>query len=42
MNAPVNTRMRKNLEAAIIALKRPFLNDQLDSNQLILFRNGVT
>ena len=42
MNAPSNRQKRKNLEAALIALKRPSLNDQLDSNKLILFRNGVT
>ena len=42
LNAPGNTRIRKNLEAALIALKRPTLNDQLDSKRLILFRNGVT
>lgn len=42
LNAPEKTRLRKNLEAALIALKRPSLNDQLDSNRLILFRNGVT
>ena len=41
-NAPENTRLRKNIEASIIALKRPSLNDQLDSNRLILFRNSVT
>ena len=33
--------MRKNVEASLIALKRPSLNDQLDSNQLIIFRHGV-
>ena len=38
MNAPTNTRARKNLEAAFIALKRPSLSDQMD--QLILFRHG--
>ena len=42
MNAPIKTRIRKNLEASIIAFKRPSLNDQLDSNKLVLFRNGVT
>ena len=42
MDAPTNTRIRKNLEAALIALKRPSLNDQLDSNQLILFQHDVT
>ena len=42
LNAPNNTRTRKNIESSIISLKRPTLNDQLDSQQLILFRNGVT
>ena len=41
MNAPTNTRARKNLEADLIALKRPSLNDQMNSNQLILFRHSV-
>ena len=42
MNAPTNIRARKNLEAALISLKIPSLNDQMDSNQLILFRHDVT
>ena len=42
LNAPLNTRLRKNIEASIIAQKKPSLNDQLDSNRLILFRNGIT
>ncbi len=42
MGAPENRQKRKNLEAALIALKRPTLNDQMDSSQLILFRHGVT
>ena len=42
MTAPINTRVRKNLEAFIIAIKKPSINDQLESNNLILFRNGVT
>ena len=42
LNAPKNRRNRKNLEAALIALKRPKINDQLDSAKLMLFRNGVT
>ena len=42
MTAPKNFRLRKNLEASIIALKRPRLNDQLDFNKLTLIRNGVT
>ena len=40
--APDNFRARLNLEALIIALKRPQLNEQLDSNKLNLFRNGIT
>ena len=42
LNAPLNTRLRKNLEASMIALKKPSLNDQLDSNKLYFFRHGVT
>ena len=42
MNTPMNTQVCKNLEAVLIALKRTSLNDQLDSNQLILFLHGVT
>ncbi len=42
LNAPLNTRLRKNIEASIIAQKKPSLNDQLDSNRLFLFRNGIT
>ena len=41
LNAPNNKRTRKNIEASVIALKKPSLNDQLDSQRL-LFRNGVT
>ena len=33
-------RTRKNLEAFYIALMRPNLNEQCDSNVLTLFRNG--
>ena len=39
-HAPNDTRTRKNIEASVIALKRPSLNDQLDSQRLILFRNN--
>ena len=42
MSAPTKKRLRKNLEAGLIALKRPQLNDQIDSKKLTLFRNGVT
>ena len=37
-----NTKLCKILESSIIALKRPSLNEQLNFDQLILFRNGVT
>ena len=37
-----NARFRKNMEASIIALKRPSLNEQVKSKKLLLFRNGVT
>ena len=40
--APSNTRARKNIEAFFIAIMRPSLNDQIDSDALIRFRNGVT
>ena len=36
LNAPNDKRTRKNIEASVIALKRPFLNDQLNSQRLIL------
>ena len=42
ISAPKNTRTRKNLEAYLIALMKPTLNEQVESNVLILFRNGVT
>ena len=41
-DAPLNDRERKNLEALIIAIKRPVLNEQVDSNLLCLFRFGIT
>ena len=41
-NGHKNTRIRKNIEASLIAFKKPSLNDQLDSRRLILFRNGIT
>ena len=40
--APENKRIRKILEASEIALKRPSLNEQIESKKLLLFRNGVT
>ena len=42
MAAPINDRLRKNLEASFIALSRPSLNEQIDAKTLLLFRNGVT
>ena len=41
-SASKNKRTRKNLEALYIALLRPSLNDQVNSNKLVLFRNGIT
>ena len=35
-------RIRQNMEASIIALKRPSLNEQAESRKLLLFRNGIT
>ena len=42
LNASQNSRVRKNLEASVIALKKPDLNNQVDSKKLTLFRYGVT
>ena len=41
-NAPSNARTRKNIEAFFIAIIRTSLNEQTDSDALILFRNGVS
>ena len=41
-NASSNTRTRENIEAFFIAIMRPILNEQIDSDALILFRNSVT
>ena len=40
--APVNTLKRRILEACFIKLIAPSLNEQLDNDVLMLFRNGVT
>ena len=40
--APEYTRKRKILEAFLIKSINPFLNEQLDTELLVLFRNGVT
>ena len=42
MTAPINDRVRRNLEVSFIALSRPSLNEQVDWKKLLLFRNGVT
>ena len=42
MTAPLKIKERKNLEAFQIALKKPTLNNQLETKQLNLFRNGIT
>ena len=41
-SAPNNTRTRTNLEALFIAIKKPPLNEQVQSNMLNLFRHGIT
>ena len=40
--APENKPIRKILEASEIALKRPSLNEQIESKKLLFFRNGVS
>ena len=40
--APKLNRKRKNLEATLITLLKPSLNNQLETKSLILFRNGIT
>ena len=40
--APVNTLKRRILEAYFMKLIVPSLNEQLDNDVLMLFRNGVT
>lgn len=42
IHASKHGRERKNLEASIIAIKGPSLNNQLETKKLLLFRNGVT
>ena len=42
MAAPINDRVKKNLEASFIALSRPSLNEQIESKKLLLFQSGVT
>ena len=41
-SAPKIDRIKKNLEAFYIALMRPNLNEECNSNVLTLFRNGIT
>ena len=35
-------RIRQNMEASLIALNGPSLNERVESQKLLLFRNGVT
>ena len=42
LSASRNRRVRRNLEASVVALKMPDLNNQTDSKKLTLFRYGVT
>ena len=37
ITAPINDRVKRNLEASFIALSRPSLNEQIDSKKLLLF-----
>ena len=41
MTASINDRLWKNFEASFIALSRPSLNEQIESKNLLLLRNGV-
>ena len=41
MAAPINDRVRKDLEASFKALSRLSLNEQIDSKKVLLLRNGV-
>ena len=41
-NAPVKKLTRKILESNFIALLKPTLNDQIESDLLHLFKNGIT
>ena len=42
LTTPTNAKLHKIFESSMIALKQPSLNEQLDFDKLILFRNGVT
>ena len=41
-NAPKSKYLRKIIEAYYIKLIRPTLNEQVEPDRLVLFRNGVT
>ena len=40
--APENKGIHKILEVSEVVLKRPSLNEQIESKKLLLFRNSVT
>jgi len=42
LSAPKYGKQRKNLEASLIAIIGPSLNNQLETKSSNLFRNGVT
>ena len=42
MTVPINDRVRKHLEASFIVLSRLSLNEQIDSEKLLLFPDSVT
>ena len=40
-NAPSNARTRKNIQAVFVTIVTPSLNEQINYDALILFRNSV-
>lgn len=42
MTALINDRVWKKLEASFTVISRPSLNEQIDSQRLLLFQNSVT
>ena len=41
-NAPSNSQIRKNLEALVISIMKPSLNEQTNFDHLTLFHNSIT
>ena len=42
LSASANNHIRKIMEASMIALNRPTLNEEVESDKLLLFQNVVT